>query len=113
MPNFSFRPAILRFVRSAKSVHVVADCNGRQISVLISKRVIEYLAETTDLDQDQSFTTVVRNKEILESAARRTLERYGDGVSAIAVELADVKLWGSKAPPRVLRAEVKRGSPDV
>jgi hypothetical protein len=101
MSHLTFRSDFLRYIEPVKSVHVVAEHAGRPISILITRRVIEYLADANDLDRDQSFTTVVRNKECLQRASERAIERYGDE-HAIAVELADVKLAGLKAPPMVV-----------
>jgi hypothetical protein len=100
--QLSFRPDFIRFVIPTRSVHVIADCNGRPIDVIVSRRVIEYLAETTELDRDQSFTIIVRNKECLQRAAARAVDRYGSNTRAVAVELADVKLAGMQAKPMII-----------
>jgi hypothetical protein len=105
MPSLTFRANFIRFIERSHAVHIVGDHGGKSISILIGRRVIEYLAEAADLDRDQSFTTVVRNKECLECAVERAADRYGDNFYAIAIELPDVKLTGIKARPMVVRRE--------
>jgi hypothetical protein len=110
MTQLLFRPDFIRFIIATRSVHVVADWNGRPIDVIISRRVIEYLAETTGLDRDQSFTTIIRNKDCLQRAAARAVDRYGSNTRAVAVELADVKLAGMKAQPMIVGPQTGAGN---
>jgi hypothetical protein len=105
MTQLLFRPDFIRFIIPTRSVHVIADWNGRPIDVVISRRVIEYLAETTGLDRDQSFTIIIRNKDCLQRAAARAVDRYGSNTRAVAVELADVKLAGMKLQPMIVGPE--------
>lgn len=105
MLRLDFKRRFIRFIEKSKSVHLIAEIDGRLIGILISRRVIEYLAETANLDRGQSFTTVVRNKQCLQSAAERAAERYGVNFGHMAVELADLKLAGLKAVPMAMEHE--------
>jgi hypothetical protein len=103
MSHLTFRSDFIRYIEKTRSVHLKADYARQELSVVITRRVIEYLADAANLDRDQSFTTVVRNKECLLVAAERAIERYGVTFYAVAVELADVQLSGLKAATVILR----------
>jgi hypothetical protein len=87
-----FLPAYIRFNRISRTVHVVGDCDGITVDVLICRAAIEHLAGVDSLDKNESITTVVRNKANLQLAAEVALVRFGAGRRAVAVELDDLLL---------------------
>jgi hypothetical protein len=88
----NFLPTRIRFNHATHGVHVAARFEGRELDVVIGRKVIERLAGTGPLDQDQSFTAVVRHKAHLEHAAEIAATRQGDDCPAVDVELADLQL---------------------
>jgi hypothetical protein len=87
----NFLPTYIRFNHVTRTVHVTAECEGRRkIDVLLSRAAIEYLADAENLEKEDSFNAVARNKEQLQYAAAVALARYGDDCRAVAVELSDL-----------------------
>jgi hypothetical protein len=86
----NFLPTYIRFNHVTRAVHVTAECEGRKIDVLLSRAAIEYLADTENLEKEDSFNAVARNTEQLQYAAAVALARYGDNCRAVAVELSDL-----------------------
>jgi hypothetical protein len=86
----NFLPTYMRFNHATRTVHVTAECEGRKIDVLLSRAAIEYLADTENLEKEDSFSAVARNKEQLQYAAAVALARYGDNCRAVMVELSDL-----------------------
>ena len=86
----NFLPTYIRFNHVTRTVHVTAECAGRKIDVLLARAAIEYLADTEDLEKEDSFNTVARNKAQLQYAAEVALARHGANCRAVAVELSDL-----------------------
>lgn len=84
----TFLPTHLDFNPDTRAVHIVARCDGRDVSVIVSRDAIEHLARVSDLDRDASFTVVVKNKTLLAQAAEIALARFGDNCPAVIVELS-------------------------
>jgi hypothetical protein len=90
--TLNFLPTYIRFNHVTRTVHVTAECEGRKIDVLLSRAAIEYLADAENLEKEDSFNAVARNKGQLQYAAAVALARYGDDCRAVAVELSDLTL---------------------
>ena len=86
--QLTFLPIRLDFNPHTRAVHLVGQCEGRNVGVIVSRDAIELLARTEDLDKDTSVTVVVKNKNLLAHAAEIALARFGDDCSAVIVEFS-------------------------
>lgn len=92
--TLKFLPTRLRFNRITRGVHVMAEHEGAQVEIVISRAAIEFLGGARGLGQDESLTIVVKHKGRLEHAAEIALSRHGDDCQGIDLELADLNLAG-------------------
>jgi hypothetical protein len=92
--TLKFLPTRLRFNRMTRGVHVMAEHEGDQVEIVISRASIEWLGGAQGLGQDESFTIVVRHKARLEHAAEIAVSRCGDDCRGIDLELTDLNLAG-------------------
>lgn len=80
----------LRFQEQSRSVQLAALCEGILMDVIVPRRMLEHIAGAQRLTQDESFTTVVQNKELLRLAATRAAARRGAHVPIITVQVSDL-----------------------
>jgi hypothetical protein len=93
-------PKRLRFNRATHGVHVVAEHDGKQVDVIISRAVIEWLRGANGLSQDESFTTVVKHREQLQRAAQIAADRRDDDHRAtVVVEMSDLRMSERRKAP--------------
>jgi hypothetical protein len=79
------------FRMRSRSVHVSGISDGVMIDVIIPRPVLEHLGGAQRLNQDESFTVVVQNLDLLRTAAAMAAGRRGGHVPIITVDLADVE----------------------
>jgi hypothetical protein len=79
------------FRMRSRSVHVSGISDGVLIDVIIPRPVLEHLGGAQRLNQDESFTVVLQNLELLRVAAAMAAGRRGGHVPIITVDLADVE----------------------
>jgi hypothetical protein len=87
-----FLPVYMRYNQFTRAVHVVAQNGDGTVDVQISRAAIEHLAGFTLLNKDDSFTAVIRHKEIFERAADAAIvNNHHDGKS-ISVRPSDIAM---------------------
>jgi hypothetical protein len=84
------------FRMRSRSVHVSGISDGVMIDVIIPRPVLEHLGGAQRLSQDESFTVVVRNLDLLRTAAAMAAGRRGAHVPIITVDLADVEICAAQ-----------------
>jgi hypothetical protein len=87
-----FLPVYMRYNHFTRAVHVVAQNGDSRTDVQISRAAIERLAGATLLNKDDSFTTVIRHKELLERAASTAIANHHHDGSSISVRPADIAI---------------------
>ena len=65
------------FRMRSRSVHVSGISDGVMMDVIIPRPVLEHLGGAQRLNQDESFTVVVQNLELLRTAAAMAAGRRG------------------------------------
>jgi hypothetical protein len=92
----------LNFEARTRSVRVSALYDGTVMDVIISRPVLEQVAQAERLTQDEAFTTVVQNRKYLELAAARACSRHGAHVPIVTIGLADL-VTAELKPIRLIR----------
>lgn len=87
-----FLPVYMRYDQFTRAVHVVAQDGDSTVDVQISRWAIEHLAGSTLLNKDDSFTAVIRHKEILERAADTAIANHRHDGKSISVRPSDIEL---------------------
>lgn len=82
----------MRYNQFTRAVHVVAQNGDSAVDVQISRAAIEHLAGTTLLNKDDSFTAVVRHKDILERAADTAIANHRQDGKSISVRPSDIEV---------------------
>jgi hypothetical protein len=87
-----FLPVYLRYNQFTRAVHIVAQNGDNAVDVQISRAAIEHLAGSTLLNKDDSFTAVIRHKEILERAANIAIANHRHDGKSISVRPSDIEM---------------------
>jgi hypothetical protein len=87
-----FLPVYLRYNQFTRAVHVVARSDDSAVDVQISRAAIEYLAGAALLNKDDSFTTVIRHKEVLERAANMAIANHHSDGPSISIRRSDIAM---------------------
>jgi hypothetical protein len=99
-------PKRLRFNRATHSVEVVAEHDGKKFDLIISRAAIEWLRGARGLSQDESFTTVVKHRQLLERAAQIAVDRRHDDRATVDVEMPDLRMSQHRTPPAEVRPAI-------